>query len=200
MKQYLRKIEIKILWSQVARLRQKHKPIVIAVAGSIGKTGTKTAIATVLSEQMTVRWQDGNYNDITSVPLIFFGQKMPAFWNPFAWLKLLFMTEMQIQGSYPYQVVVVELGSDKPGDMKEFEQYFHADYGVLTAISAEHMENFSAPTVSGEVSKLLYSLATTAASSTTVSTSSAICISSLATASISEKFSICSADIAVNTP
>ena len=141
--QYLRKIEIKLLWFQVARLRQKHKPMVIAVAGSIGKTGAKTAIATVLSEQMTVRWQDGNYNDITSVPLVFFGQKMPAFWNPFAWLKLLFMTEMQIQGSYPYQVVVVELGSDKPGDMKEFEQYFHADYGVLTAISAEHMENFS---------------------------------------------------------
>jgi len=140
MKQYLRNIEIKLLWFQVARLRQKHKPMVIAV---IGKTGTKTAIATVLSEQMTVRWQDGNYNDITSVPLVFFGQKMPAFWNPFAWLKLLFMTEMQIQGSYPYQVVVVELGSDKPGDMKEFEQYFHADYGVLTAISAEHMENFS---------------------------------------------------------
>lgn len=143
MKQYLRKIEIKLLWRQVARLRRKHKPIVIAVAGSIGKTGTKTAIATLLSENMKVRWQDGNYNDITSVPLIFFGQKMPAFWNLFAWLKLLLITEMEIQGSYPYQVVVVELGSDKPGDMAEFEQYFRADYGVLTAISAEHMENFT---------------------------------------------------------
>ncbi len=142
MKKYLKQIYIKILWFQVARLRQKHNPIVIAVAGSIGKTGTKTAIATVLGQHLNVQWQSGNYNDITSVPLVFFGQNMPKFSNILAWFKIFLITELNILGSYKYQVVVIELGSDRPGDMDEFKKYLHVDYGVLTSISAEHMENF----------------------------------------------------------
>ncbi len=143
MKATFKNIIVRVLWFQVARLRKKYNPTVIAVAGSIGKTSTKQAIATVLSEHLKVRWQAGNYNEIISVPLIFFGQKMPHILNPFGWLRVLIASELQIQGSYPYQVVVIELGSDRPGDLALFKQYLRTDYGVLTAISAEHMENFT---------------------------------------------------------
>ncbi len=142
MKAYFKKIITRLLWLQVRRLRAKHNPIVVAVAGSVGKTGTKSAIATVLSEQMRVAWQDGNYNDIVSVPLIFFGKKMPRLLNPFGWLLLFLQTQLMIQGGYPYDIVILELGVDHPGDMELFHQYLRVDYGVITAISAEHMEHF----------------------------------------------------------
>ncbi len=55
MKTAFKNIIIKLLWFQVGRLRKKYQPITIAVVGSIGKTGTKTAIATVLSEHLRVQ-------------------------------------------------------------------------------------------------------------------------------------------------
>lgn len=142
MKTYFKKLIVRLLWKQVERLRKKHKPLVIAVAGSIGKTGTKRAIAQVLSQQMKVQWQDGNYNEVISIPLIFFGQSMPHIFNPLGWLKVFLATESQIRRTYPYEVVVVEVGAGAPGTFAELRTFFRADYGVLTAITPEHMEQF----------------------------------------------------------
>jgi UDP-N-acetylmuramoyl-tripeptide--D-alanyl-D-alanine ligase len=72
MKHFFKKIVASILGSQLKRLRQKNKIFVIAVAGSIGKTSTKLALAHVLSQTYRVQYQEGNYNDLISVPLIFF--------------------------------------------------------------------------------------------------------------------------------
>ncbi len=142
MKTYFKSVIARLLWHQVRRLRDKHQPLVIAVAGSVGKTSTKSAIATVLAQHAKIQWQDGNYNEITSVPLIFFGEKMPMLYNPFGWLRVFLRSEVLIQGAYPFTAVVVELGTDKPGDMQAFEPYLHANYGVLTAIAPEHMLQF----------------------------------------------------------
>lgn len=142
MKEALKNIIVKLLWLQVARLRAKYQPLTVAVAGSIGKTSTKTAVATVLSEHLKVQWQDGNYNDIVSVPLIFFGQKMPALYNPIGWLKVFVVSEFYIQTNYKFQAVVLELGTDYRGNLDLFKQYLEVDYGILTAIAPEHMENF----------------------------------------------------------
>lgn len=142
MKATFKNIIIRILWFQVARLRKKYNPMVIAVAGSIGKTSTKSAIAHVLSEHFKVQWQNGNYNDIVSVPLIFFGQKMPSLHNIFGWAWKIVVSEWHIQTNWRYEVVVVELGTDYKGNMQLFKQYLHADYGVLTGIAPEHMEYF----------------------------------------------------------
>ncbi|MCA9308739.1 UDP-N-acetylmuramoyl-tripeptide--D-alanyl-D-alanine ligase [Candidatus Saccharibacteria bacterium] len=143
MKKLFKSIIVWVLWRQVDRLRAKYKPTVIAVAGSIGKTGTKRAIATVLTEGKKVQWQDGNYNDIVSVPLIFFGQKMPSLLNPVGWIKVLISNERQIHSGYPYEVVVLEVGTDYEGNMDLFTPRLKVDYGVLTAIAAEHLVNFS---------------------------------------------------------
>lgn len=140
MKNTFRNYIIKILWWQVARLRAKHNPKIIAVAGSIGKTTTKSAIAHILSTGLKVKYQTGNYNDIVSVPSIFFGYYPKRVINPFAWLYYLLNAELSIIKKYPYDVVLLELGVDKPGDMAEFKKYLQADYGVLTAIAPEHLE------------------------------------------------------------
>jgi UDP-N-acetylmuramoyl-tripeptide--D-alanyl-D-alanine ligase len=143
MKRSLKKFVAKILGWQLKRLRKKNKIFVIAVAGSIGKTSTKLALARVLSQTYKVQFQEGNYNDLVSVPLIFFGKKLPSVMNPFAWAWTFLGNERVIAKKYPYQMVVIELGTDAPGQMQEFAQYLQVDIAVLTAIVPEHMANFA---------------------------------------------------------
>jgi UDP-N-acetylmuramoyl-tripeptide--D-alanyl-D-alanine ligase len=143
MKKTFKKLVAAILGSQLKRLRKKNKIFVIAVAGSIGKTSTKLALAHVLSQTYKVRYQEGNYNDLVTVPLVFFGRKLPNIYNPLAWFWVFFRNELTLSMKYPYHIVIVELGSDAPGQMKEFGMYLEADIGVLTAIVPEHMANFA---------------------------------------------------------
>ena len=142
MKSLLKKVLVAILGSQVGRLRKRNNFKIIGVVGSIGKTSTKLAIAKILEGDKRVRYQEGNYNDIVSVPLVFFGQNMPLLWNIFAWLKIILQNEIQVYTKYPFDVVVTELGTDVPGQISEFRKYLHLDIAVITAIAPEHMEFF----------------------------------------------------------
>lgn len=130
-----------VLEWQVRQLRARHHFKVVAVAGSVGKTSTKLAIADLLGQTMRVRHQAGNYNDRVTVPLVFFGLAEPSLYNVFAWLKALAVTQAEIAMPYPYDVVVVELGTDGPGQMEQFA-YIKPDIAVVTAVSPEHMEYF----------------------------------------------------------
>jgi UDP-N-acetylmuramoyl-tripeptide--D-alanyl-D-alanine ligase len=136
-----RAIICNLLESQVRRLRQKNNFSVVAVAGSVGKTSTKIAIARVLQVSRRVLWQEGNYNDRVTVPLIFFDRTQPGIFNVFAWLKILVQNENTLRNPYPYQVVVVELGTDGPGYIREFA-YIKPELAIVTAVTAEHMEYF----------------------------------------------------------
>lgn len=140
-KRIVRSLVCNVLEWQVKRLRKKHKFKVIAVSGSVGKTTTKLAIAQMLGQTKRVQFQRGNYNDRVTVPLVFFGHKSPNLYNPFAWARLVGHNEAAIASKYPYDFVVVEIGTDGPGQMRDFA-YLRPDICVVTAISPEHMENF----------------------------------------------------------
>lgn len=130
-----------ILEYQVRELRKRHKFTVVAVAGSVGKTSTKLAVADLLAQSLRVRHQTGNYNDRVTVPLVFFGQPEPSLFNVVAWLKLFGANQAALSHAYPYDVVVVELGTDAPGQMATFA-YLRPDIAVVTAVTPEHMEYF----------------------------------------------------------
>lgn len=122
---------------------RKNEFTTIGVVGSIGKTSTKLAIAEALSLKLKVQYQSGNYNDLTTVPLVFFGQHMPALFNPLAWLRVFIKNEVQLKKPYPFDVVVLEIGTDGPGQIAAFGRYIHLDIAVITAITPEHMEFFT---------------------------------------------------------
>lgn len=143
MKQTLKSFIASVLGWQVRRLSRKNKIRVVAVVGSIGKTSTKIAIAKLLSQQYRVCYQDGNYNDIVTAPLVFFNRTLPSLLNPFAWLRTIIGIELQLHRPYPYDIVVLELGTDGPGQMIRFKKYLRVDLLVVTAIAPEHMEFFS---------------------------------------------------------
>ena len=127
---------------QVRRLVARHKPIVVAVAGSVGKTSTKTAIATVLSQKYTTLVHQGNYNSELGLPLSVFELSVPrSLINPFAWGWRLYQSELMLR-SYPYRALVLELGTDHPGEIPRYTRYLRPDVAVISAVTPEHMENF----------------------------------------------------------
>jgi UDP-N-acetylmuramoyl-tripeptide--D-alanyl-D-alanine ligase len=130
-----------LLEHQVVLLRKKHAFALVAVAGSVGKTSTKLAIADALSVARRVRYQSGNYNDRLTVPLVLFGHNEPGIYNAFAWIRILLANRQIIRREYPYDVVVIELGTDGPNQMEKFA-YLRPELSVLTAIAPEHMEQF----------------------------------------------------------
>lgn len=150
MKRFLKEIVVAILAAQIRLLRKRHHFKVIGVVGGIGKTSTKLAIGGLLNKTLRVRYealrpgyQESNYNHLVSVPLIFFGHTMPSLLNPFAWTKLFLSNIKQIWGDYPFDVVVVEMGTNRPGEIAAFQKYLKLDYAIVTAIVPEHMQYFS---------------------------------------------------------
>jgi UDP-N-acetylmuramoyl-tripeptide--D-alanyl-D-alanine ligase len=144
MKAAFRRLVRPLLELQVKRLIARKRLKVVAVGGAVGKTTTKIAIATVLAQKYRVLVHPGNFNAEIGLPLAVFELDVPGLIiNPFAWLRRLIHMERTIWGDYPYDVVVLELGTDHPGEIAHFMTYLQPDVGVVTAVLAEHMENFA---------------------------------------------------------
>ena len=109
----------------------------------MGKTSTKLAIANTLSTKYKVQHQEGNYNDLVTAPLVFFGEATPSLFNPLAWLAVFWRNEKKLRQTYPYEIVVLELGTDGPGQIDRFEKYLNLELAVIAAIKPEHMEFFN---------------------------------------------------------
>lgn len=116
----------------------RHQTVVIT--GSVGKTATTQAIATVLSENFDVLATKHNYNTHRGVPLTIFGQTIPS--SRFGWLGLMVRAKLKAIFTRPkFDMLVLELGSDKPGDIAKFA-FLKPDLAVVTATTPEHMEYF----------------------------------------------------------
>lgn len=127
----------------VIKYIRKHQPKLVVVTGSVGKTTTKMAIATVLGEHWRVRAHPGNYNTHLSAPLGILGIDAPDEIHSISqWLNIWRAARLRINGPSDVDVIVQELGSDQIGDIARFGTYLHPDIAVVTAVSAEHMEFF----------------------------------------------------------
>src|SRR3989344_1940000 len=65
----------------------KHKPTIIAITGSVGKTSTKEAIYIVLKKRFSVWRSLKNYNTELGIPLAVFGLTI-ANYSVFSWLRV----------------------------------------------------------------------------------------------------------------
>lgn len=96
----------------------KINPIVVAVTGSNGKTTTKDMIASILSTQLNVTKTHANFNNEIGVPV----------------------TLLNMEAST--EVVVVEMGMDRPGQLDFLSKLVSPDYAVVTMIGEAHIEFF----------------------------------------------------------
>lgn len=115
----------------------------VVVSGSVGKTSTKTAIATVLSRKYRVRLHEGNHNTPMSVPLAILGVPYPENVRSFsAWRQALKAAQARVITPTDVDVIIQELGADHPGDIEAFGKYLRPYMAVVTAVTPEHMEFF----------------------------------------------------------
>ncbi|MEP6710117.1 MAG: Mur ligase family protein, partial [Candidatus Saccharibacteria bacterium] len=123
---------------------KKHPEVkLVVVAGSIGKTSSKVAIGTVLSERLRVRLHDGNHNTDVSAPLAILGIEYPLNIKSIgAWLAVFKAARQRINQPTDVDVVVQELGIDRVGEMAHFGTYLRPDIAVISGIAPEHMEFF----------------------------------------------------------
>lgn len=142
----------------------KYKPKIIGVGGSVGKTSTKMAIHTILSNHFKTRVSYGNLNSDLGLPLAILGdfsnkelklvsrdtksgEKIKE--KIFFWLKVIFNGLYQIifkNKNYP-EILVLEYGADRPGDIKYLLKIAKPEVGVITAIGEipVHVEFYNSP-------------------------------------------------------
>ena len=91
---------------------------VIGITGSNGKTTTKELIGAVLSSKYNTLVTQGNLNNHLGVPF----------------------TLLQLNQSH--EIAIVEMGANKPFDIKELVDIAEPTHGVITNIGAAHLEGF----------------------------------------------------------
>ncbi|MNJ85878.1 UDP-N-acetylmuramoyl-tripeptide--D-alanyl-D-alanine ligase [compost metagenome] len=103
----------------LARYHRNHFQIpMIGITGSNGKTTSKELISATLSTQFKVHFTQGNLNNHIGVPL----------------------TLLQLDESH--EIAVIEMGANKPGDIKELVEIALPTHGIITNIGRAHLEGF----------------------------------------------------------
>lgn len=94
-------------------------PRVVGITGSVGKTTTKDALATILRHAgVKVSATEGNYNNEIGLPLTL------------------------LAASGDTRALVLEMGATHSGDIAHLCRIAPPDVGVLTAVSPVHLESF----------------------------------------------------------
>lgn len=161
MKAFVKSILVKLLTLEAKALLWRHRPYIIAITGNVGKTSTKDAIYTALKSDIYIRKSQKSYNSEIGVPLSVLGLDN-AWNNPWLWLRNIFDGALQVcfLRSYP-DVLVLEAGVDRPGDMAQLATWLKPDMVVLTRFPdvPVHIEYFANPeAVVAEKMELVYAL------------------------------------------
>lgn len=121
---------------------KKYSPRIIGVTGSVGKTSAKEAIFAVLAGHFRVRRNEKNYNNEIGIPLTIISAASGSS-SIFGWLKvfLKWIAIIILPLEYP-EVLILEMGADRPGDLKYLTDFVKLEVGVLTDVSASHLEFF----------------------------------------------------------
>lgn len=154
-----RKILEKILCALARPVLRKYRPLVVGITGSVGKSSAKEALALALSAGYTVRKAEGNYNNEIGIPLTIIGAKSGGR-SLFRWVGVFFkwLFLMIFPTRYP-QVLVLEMGIDRPGDMGFLLQFVSVNIGIVTQVSSSHLAYFGTlSNIAREKGKLIASL------------------------------------------
>jgi UDP-N-acetylmuramoyl-tripeptide--D-alanyl-D-alanine ligase len=98
-----------------ASWRRRFDPLVVGVTGSIAKTSTKEAIATVLASELVTLKNEGNQNNEIGLPL----------------------TVLRLRPDH--QAAVLEMGMYAGGEIRELAAIGRPEIGVVTAVQAVHL-------------------------------------------------------------
>lgn len=121
---------------------KKYRPKIVAITGSVGKSSTKEAVFTVLSKHFKARKNEANFNTEIGVPMTVIGENYVG-GNIWRWKQILWKGFMMIikKTDYP-EILILEMGADRPGDIRYLTSFIKPDVSVITNIGVSHLEFF----------------------------------------------------------
>ena len=147
MKEIFKKIVIAIITFEAKMLLKRTHPKIVAITGSVGKTSIKDVTYEILKQKYYVRKSEKSFNSEIGVPLSVLG--LPSGWNnPLHWIKNIIDGAFIAlhPGKYP-EILVLEMGVDRPGDMDKLTAWIKPDVVVLSRLPdvPVHVEFFDSP-------------------------------------------------------
>ncbi len=127
-------------------MRVRYHGPVIAITGSVGKTGTKEAIGSMVRKKYgaKVLITPRSFNAEVGIPLTFFGYHSTptSLWGWFLMpLRGLFIG---LVGALP-DCIVLELGAEHKGDIARFSRLVKPTLAIITGITQAHTESTIGP-------------------------------------------------------
>lgn len=126
-----------------ARLALKlHRPYVIGVAGSVGKSSTRNALNAVLKDHFITKVVSGNSE--TGVPMGILGIKIEGFTKS-KWLKTFLKAPFKINSLKKVQYLIIEMGIDDPYPPKNMSYLLtivKPDMAIDLNATATHTQQF----------------------------------------------------------
>jgi UDP-N-acetylmuramoyl-tripeptide--D-alanyl-D-alanine ligase len=147
MKKIFKKIIVAILSWEASLVLKKYKPKIVGITGSVGKTGTKEAVAQVLSQHFTVRKSQKSFNSELGVPLTILDCDN-AWYSLSGWIKNILegLSLIVFRSPYP-EWLVLEVGVDRPSDIRNVIKFVKFDVAIVTRLPEipVHIEFFKSP-------------------------------------------------------
>lgn len=132
----------KILAFLTRKILAKYKPRVIGITGSVGKTSTKEAVFSVLAPYFRVRRNQKNYNNEIGLPLSVIGAESGGR-SMFKWFAIIIKGFWLLIWPVKYpEILILEMGADRPGDIKYLSDLVRPSIGIMTAVAPVHTEFF----------------------------------------------------------
>lgn len=122
---------------------ERHRPYIIGVTGTVGKTTQTIYITRFLREiygEKNVGASKYHYNGEYWLPLTIIGAKTGGK-NPFLWMWVFFHAFVRLFYPYP-RYLVLEYGIDHPGEMEYLLSIAKPHIAVLTPVAPNHLEQF----------------------------------------------------------
>ncbi len=99
--------------------RKKIGSKIIAITGSNGKTTLKELLFHILNKKYSCSKSEGNYNSTIGLPLTF------------------------LSSCAKDEICILELGANRPNEIKFLSEIIKPDYAIITNISKAHLGNFN---------------------------------------------------------
>ncbi len=129
----IKKIIIVLLRFVSTLVLKRHKPIVVAITGSVGKTTTKDVVGHGLGSVISVAKADKSHNSDFGVPLSIIRADNP--WGSvLGWLEVILKGIRTIFASDYPKVLVLEVGTRFPGDIERIAKWIKPDIAMITHI------------------------------------------------------------------
>lgn len=144
---YFKNIFKKILVVASVYVLKKHKPFIIVLIGSVGKTMTRNALYAALSKKHSVRKSEQSLTTEIGIPLTLLGCPYPI--NTIEGIvrnTVVALEQLCITKSYP-SYVILEIDGQKKGEVARVAQWLPVDILVVTPVGEipSHVECFDTP-------------------------------------------------------